>query len=50
MATPSDPKNKKYVKTALSKSCFHNAQKRVFLGVILQNFPSGDCDYERTCW
>jgi len=30
MATPSDPKNKKY-KTLLSKTCFQNAQKCVFL-------------------
>jgi len=34
MATPSDPKNKKNVKTVLSKTCFQNAQKCVFLGVI----------------
>jgi len=25
----------------LSKTCFQNAQKCVFLGVILQNFPRG---------
>jgi len=39
MATPSDPKNKKNVKTVLSKTCFQNAQNCVFLGAILQNFP-----------
>jgi len=31
----------KNVKTVLSKTCFQNAQKCVFLGVILQNFPGG---------
>jgi len=29
------------VKTVLSKTCFQNAPKFVFLGVILQNFPRG---------
>jgi len=31
----------KNVNTVLSKTCFQNAQKCVFLGVILQNFPGG---------
>ena len=31
----------KKVKTVLSKTCFQNAQKCVFLGVILQTFPRG---------
>jgi len=31
----------KKCKTTLSKTCFQNAQRCVFLGVILQNFPGG---------
>ena len=40
-ATPTHPQTLKikYVKTVLSKTCFQNAQKCVFLGVILNNFP-----------
>ena len=41
MATPQILKTKKNVKTVLSKNCFQNAQKCVFLGVILQSFPRG---------
>jgi len=31
----------KNVKTVLSKTCFQNAQKCIFFGEILQNFPGG---------
>jgi len=38
---PLRPQKLKKVKTVLCKTCFQNAQKCVFLGVILQNFPEG---------